>query len=77
MKTVKLYAPSHWASAIVNLDYSSLDPNEVGRLNKFLVNQGLSFLDCLDCKQAGFMWNHDAAKLTGAAICHEYTFRVQ
>lgn len=75
MKTLTITAPSHWASAIVNQDYSGLSAVEAGQLNTFLANQGLSFSDCLTCEDAGFMWHHDAANLVGGADCQTYTFR--
>lgn len=72
---ISVFAPEHWASAIINLDYSGLSDKDKKDLNTFLALQGLSFCDCLDCKEAGFMWNHDAANITGGATCCEYIFR--
>lgn len=76
MNTQTLTAPSHWASAIVNHDYSGLEGGDAGALNTFLALNGLSFSDCLTCKPVGFQWHHDAADLTGGADCHAYTFRL-
>lgn len=75
MKTLSVFAPESWASAIVNLDYSGLDDQSRKQLNTFLARQGLSFSDCLDCKDAGFMRKHDASELTGGATCCEYIFK--
>jgi len=75
MKTLSVFAPESWASAIVNLDYSGLSDDDRKNLNTFLTQQGLSFSDCLDCKEAGFMWRHDASNLTGGATCCEYVFK--
>jgi hypothetical protein len=47
MKTLELTAPSIWASAIVNLDYSHLSAEDVSALNTFLAREGVSFSDCL------------------------------
>jgi len=44
-------APALWASAIVNLDYSGLTDEDRAELNKWLVDNGLSFVDCLDCSE--------------------------
>jgi hypothetical protein len=42
--------PAHWASALINLDYSGLDQVDRAELNNFLVSHApcLSFVDCLD-----------------------------
>ena len=75
MRTLSIFAPESWVSAIINLDYSGLNDTDKKHLNTFLAEQGLFFNDCLDCKDAGFMWDHDAAHLTGAATCCEYIFK--
>ncbi|WP_048647514.1 hypothetical protein [Nitratireductor soli] len=75
MKTITLTAPSHWASAIINGDYSGLDEEDVSALNSFLALQGVSFSDALTCEDAGFRWRHDASPAVGGADCQEYTFR--
>lgn len=76
MRLVHFTAPSVWAPAIVNRDYSGLEPSEIGQLNTWLAREGLSFSDCLNCEDAGFMWKHDAAGVTGTgADCQTYTFR--
>lgn len=75
IKTLTVTAPSAWASAIVNLDYSGLERDEISKLNTFLAMKGLSFSDCVACKDAGFLWDHDAASITGGADCQRYTFR--
>lgn len=43
MKTLTLTAPRHWASAIVNMDYSGLNDTDKSQLNTFLANNSLSF----------------------------------
>lgn len=75
-ETVTVTAPSHWASALINLDYSGLEKEEIGQINTFLAEQGLSFSDCLNCKHVGFLWGHDAfAQCPLGADCQEYTFK--
>jgi hypothetical protein len=77
MATKELIAPSAWVSAIVNRDYSGLDRDEIATLNNFLVWFGVSFADCLTCKDAGFVWRHDATDFTRTgADCQVYTFKM-
>ena len=54
MNTITLDAPAHWASAIVNLDYSGLEKSDRAELNNWLLNNGLSFSDCLTCSDVSF-----------------------
>lgn len=75
MKTKTLTAPSAWASAIVNGDYSSLAAEERGALNTFLAMESVSFSDCLTCEDAGFQKHHDAFKYWPfASDCQNYVF---
>ena len=77
-KFQRVTAPSHWASAIVNMDYSGLEPEEIGQLNAFLAREGLSFTDCHGCEEAGFIWNHDATPETQTgAQCHVFFFPIR
>ena len=77
-KLISVTAPSHWASAIVNGDYSGLSPDDVRDLNTWLANSALSFCDCVSCDDAGFMWRHDATDVTRTgADCQTYTFQVE
>jgi hypothetical protein len=55
MKTLQLTAPSAWAPAIVNLEYSGLPSEDVSALNMFLAREGVSFSDCLHYEDAGFL----------------------
>lgn len=77
MKTITLTAPSAWAPAIVNGDYSGLSATERKQLNTFLALNGVSFADCLDCKDAGFVRMHDAyAVVPFPADCQTYVFPI-
>lgn len=51
MNTQQVTAPAAWASAIVNHDYSGLSKEETATLNNWLLDNGLSFVDCLDCSE--------------------------
>jgi hypothetical protein len=78
MQFKRLTAPSHWAPAIVNCDYSGLDAEDIGHLNTFLARKGVSFTDCHGCEEGPFIWHHDAAPETGVgAQCHVYFFPIK
>jgi len=49
LKTQTLTAPALWASAMVNMDYSGLTKEDTAELNNWLLDNGLSFVDCLNC----------------------------
>ena len=77
VRTIELSAPSRWASAIINLDYSGLSKEDVSALNNFLAREGVSFSDCLHCEDAGFRKFHDAFReMPVAADCQRYVFKV-
>jgi hypothetical protein len=46
-KTVVFTYPSIWASAIVNHDYSGLDKEDIKILNNQLLDDEVSFCDCV------------------------------
>ncbi len=71
INTDNIDAPAHWASAIVNRDYSGLDQSETKALNTFLLNNGLSFVDCLMCSNEPFIGQFQG--LTTQLLT--YTFR--
>lgn len=78
MKTFTLTAPSHWASAIMNRNYSGLSKEETSQLNTFLAINSVSFSDCLHCEDAGFKRYHDAtAQGVLAADCQTYVFKAE
>ena len=76
MHTFELTAPSHWASYLINFD-TSMEQYEIATCNEWLRTMGVINADCLDCQDAGFLWNHDASKYTPAADCQFYTFQVK
>ena len=49
MKLEIFTMPAIWASAIINLDYSGLSETDRKELNNYLIDNGLSFRDALDC----------------------------
>jgi len=46
-------APSTCASAIINGDYSSLNPSDIGELNTWLALNDLSFKTCINFEYYG------------------------
>lgn len=51
MAIKQINMPSLWASAIVNHDYSLLDKDDIKALNKELLNNDVSFCDCVECSE--------------------------
>ena len=71
MKTQTIIAPAHWASAIVNLDYSGLDNTDIRVLNKYLLDNDVLFKDCLTCSET-----EQLNKFNGElCMTLEYTFK--
>lgn len=78
MKQVSYTAPSAWASALINCDYSGLAPEDVKACNTWLAMNGLSFADCVACEDAGFLWSHGAfEQMPLGADCQNYTFLIR
>lgn len=50
-ETVTHIMPSLWASAIMNYDYTGLENIDKIELNTYLLNNGISFTDCLSCSE--------------------------
>ena len=75
METITLIAPSAWANAIVNCDYSGLEKEDRVAINHFLTDNDLSFVDCLSCEDYGYTRFHDAFKQCPyGADCQKYIF---
>lgn len=71
MKTETIIMPALWASAIINYDYSGLCEDDVKELNNYLLNNSLSFKDCLMCSEDSYMVNFNGL----ATMCLEYTYK--
>lgn len=56
---VILDAPSHWASALVNGDYSSLSDEESAQVRRWLSREGVSVLSVVDGAEPRFTWHYD------------------
>jgi hypothetical protein len=64
---------SHYMSAIINNDYSGLEPEEVSALNTWLTKAGLSFADAINWRGVGFCRDEVGGLL---ADCHQVTWKV-
>jgi hypothetical protein len=74
-QTVTGYAPSYWASYLVNGDASGLEPDEVAKADQFAAWLGGSIVSCED---AGFMRRHDATQFgVLASDCQEYVALIE
>jgi hypothetical protein len=76
MRTLKLTAPSHWASYLIDLDQSGLDDTGLAAVDNWLAVNRLKVSDCVGCEDAGFVWSHAARRFAPAADCQTYTFLV-
>ena len=65
-------APSHWASALVNGDYSGLDDDDAAACDAFASSLPDMVVSCED--EEFFTWNHDAAPFVDVpgATCLTY-----
>ena len=71
--TIKITAPSIWASYLVNGDDSALDKGERAIVDAWLDHEGVGM--CVDCEDYGFCWTHGAHReFPFGADCAEYTF---
>jgi hypothetical protein len=62
-ETLEATGLSHWASYLINNDDSALTVEDKAQADKF--RQWLGG-DIVDCRDAGFMWNHDGIFVAGA-----------
>ena len=74
MKTIDYMLPAHWASALVNNDFSGVDDTEAEQINAWLIEEKPGA--CLTCSgEASFAWHHDAEYIgVLAGNCLLYTF---
>lgn len=63
--------PTHWASALINGDYSGLDDDEEKEINDFLEEVKASVVD-VDVESKSFEISNDAGTL--ACECYHYQF---
>jgi hypothetical protein len=73
--TIKLTAPSYWASYLINHDASGLSPVEKLNCDDWLRNEGI--IAVLDADDAGFCWSFDTDSYSLACDCQTYTCQVQ
>ena len=72
METSTYKLPAHWASALVNGDYSGLKEQDEEQLMRVIAGEGLP--DPIDCSdEPEFMKYHDAQPY-GVLACHCLTF---
>jgi|CryBogDrversion2_7_1035282.scaffolds.fasta_scaffold32427_2 hypothetical protein len=60
MGYLTLTSKTKFKEAIINLDYFGLDKEEVKECNNFLLNNGVSFRDCVsfhDCDDGNTFYN--------------------
>lgn len=73
MKTGIYTLPAHWASALINCDYSGMSDAEVKELNDWMEYAKPGY--CIDCgEESFFTWRNDVNNLGGD--CLEFTFQV-
>lgn len=78
LEPITATAPSYWASYLINGDASGLEDAERETADSFVAACLGGVMPC-DCEDAGFMWNHDAARnlprspYVMAADCQSYT----
>lgn len=73
LEIIESTAPSHWASAVINGDYSGMEDSDIAQCDGWL-----DWVDCgapVSCDDAGFMRYHDAAQFgVLASDCQTYVF---
>lgn len=73
LKTIKITAPSAWASYLINGDASGIEAEDVAAADAWIERQGVGLP--VSCEDAGFMWRHDASiEMPLGADCQEYVF---
>lgn len=74
LQTVKLTAPAHWASYLINNDASGLEPRDTADADAWLRAEELGWP--VDVGDTFFAWRHDAPHFAPGATCAEYTFLI-
>ena len=70
MSTITVVGFSHWASALINNDFSGLDQDDIDDLQDWLAFEGVENADCVDAVEIGFV--RDVNGIGGDAS--EFTF---
>lgn len=74
MKTETATLPSHWASALINGDFSGMSEADEAELAHIL-DLNPEWNQPVDCEEVGFCWAHDATPYgVLAGDCSKYTF---
>jgi hypothetical protein len=78
MNTETYTLPAHWASPLVNGDYSGCSLEDEQQINDWLADYP-HLGSCLTCSDGDgeFLRYHDAPSSPGACMCLEFTFPVQ
>jgi hypothetical protein len=72
IETVEYLLPAHWASALINNDYSGIDDKEERELSDWIELQKLG--NCISCSdEQEFTKHNDANALAGD--CLTFTFQ--
>ncbi len=73
MKTTTYTLPAHWACALINVDCSGMDDEEIQALDLWLSDNSPG--SCIDCSEdPEFCHSHDADGYALAGDCLTYTF---
>ena len=72
MKTATYTLPTHWASALINGDWSGLDEHDEESLTRLMFNEGLP--DCLDVLDDSTFRKYHDAQPYGVLACDCSTF---
>lgn len=76
LQVIERLAPSAWASALINGDYSGTSPDDELHMEAWLKRENLPAP--VACDDAGFIWRHDAfAECPLGADCQRYTFLIE
>lgn len=79
MQIVEMTLPAFWASALINGDYSGLEPQDIEALDNFSADmvRDHGLFSPLTCSEEEFFtWHHDARPDVLACTCLEYSFDV-
>jgi hypothetical protein len=78
MRTEILTLPAHWASALINGDFSGLDDSEAAALDAWqTAATAEGYGECLGVsEESAFYKYHDARAFVLACDCSDFTFKV-